>query len=97
VRHERPLLVKDGITSEKWPVNLACDSDSHVNRRVVLHAASLGQGTDGVTFPLKEGILWIFSAKIEAAQTGFNSAFRGLNAFSDTGVEDPKHPCTLPV
>jgi hypothetical protein len=28
------LLVKDGITGEKWPVNLACDSDFHVNHRV---------------------------------------------------------------
>jgi hypothetical protein len=37
---------------EKWPVNLACDSDSHVNRRQV---------TDEFTSPPKEGTLWIFS------------------------------------
>jgi hypothetical protein len=43
---ERPLLVKDGIMGEKWPVNLACDSDFHVNSKVILHAAD---------------ILWIFS------------------------------------
>jgi hypothetical protein len=29
MRHDRPLLVIDGITGEKWPVNLACDSDFH--------------------------------------------------------------------
>jgi hypothetical protein len=34
-RYDRRLLVKDGITGEKWPVNLACDSDFHVNRRVL--------------------------------------------------------------
>jgi hypothetical protein len=46
---------------EKWPVNLACDSVSHVNRRVLLHAAKLRHGTDGFTSPPKEGMLWIFS------------------------------------
>jgi hypothetical protein len=46
---------------EKWPVNLACDSDFHVNRRDLLHAANLRHGTDGFTFPPKEGMLWIFS------------------------------------
>jgi hypothetical protein len=45
MRHERPLLVKDGITGEKWPVNLAYDSGFHVNHRVLLHAASLRHGT----------------------------------------------------
>jgi hypothetical protein len=46
---------------EKWPVNLACDSDFHVNRRDLLHAANLLHGTDGFTSPPKEGMLWIFS------------------------------------
>jgi hypothetical protein len=32
-RHERPLSEKDGITGEKWLVNLAFDSDFHVNHR----------------------------------------------------------------
>jgi hypothetical protein len=41
MRHERPLLVKDGIMGEKWLVNLACDSDFHVNHRVILHALRL--------------------------------------------------------
>jgi hypothetical protein len=45
----------------KWPVSFACDSDFHVNRRVLLHAANLRYGTDGFTFPPKEGMLWIFS------------------------------------
>jgi hypothetical protein len=53
--------VKDGITGEKLPVNLGCDSDFHVNHRVLLHAANLRHGTDGFTFPPKEGMLWIFS------------------------------------
>jgi hypothetical protein len=47
--------------SEKWPVNFACDSDFHVNRRVLLHAANLLHGTDGFISLLKEGMLLIFS------------------------------------
>jgi hypothetical protein len=53
--------MKDEMTGEKWPVNLACDSYSHVNHGVLLHAANLRHGTDGFTSPLKEGMLWIFS------------------------------------
>jgi hypothetical protein len=53
--------MKDGIMGEKWPVNLACDSDSRVNHRVLLHAANLRHGTDGFTSLPKEGILWNFS------------------------------------
>jgi hypothetical protein len=52
-RHDRPLLGR----------NWACDSDLHVNRRVLLHAANLRHGTDGFTSPPKEGILWIFFAR----------------------------------
>jgi hypothetical protein len=48
---------------KKWPVNLVCDSDSHVNRRVLLHAANLRHGTDCFTSPPKEGMLWNFSPK----------------------------------
>jgi hypothetical protein len=33
---------------EKWPINLACDSDFHVNRRVLLHAANLQNGRHAV-------------------------------------------------
>jgi hypothetical protein len=53
--------VKDEITGEKCPVNLACDSNFHVNHRVLQRAANLRHGTDSFTFPLKEGMLWIFS------------------------------------
>jgi hypothetical protein len=53
--------VKDGITGEKWPVNLACDSDSHVNHRVLLYAENLRHVKDGFISPPKEGMLWIFS------------------------------------
>jgi hypothetical protein len=45
---------------EKLPVNSACDSDFHVNRRFLLHAANLRHVTDGFTSPPKEGMLWIF-------------------------------------
>jgi hypothetical protein len=38
---------------EKWLVNLACDSDFHVNRRNLLHAANLRHETDGFTSPPK--------------------------------------------
>jgi hypothetical protein len=62
-QHERPLLMKDGMMGEKWPVNLAFDSDSPVNHRVLLHAANLRHGTDGLTSPPKEGVLWIFLPK----------------------------------
>jgi hypothetical protein len=46
---------------KKWPVNLACDSDFHVYRRVLLHAANLRHETDGFTPPPKKGMLLIFS------------------------------------
>jgi hypothetical protein len=45
---------------EKWPANFACDSDFHVNHKVLLHAANLRHGTDGFTSPPKEGMLWNF-------------------------------------
>jgi hypothetical protein len=48
--------VKDRITGGKWPVNLACDFNFHVNHRDVLHAENLRHGTDGFTSPPKEGM-----------------------------------------
>jgi hypothetical protein len=33
---DRDLLVKDGSRGEEWPVNLACDSDFHINHRVLM-------------------------------------------------------------
>jgi hypothetical protein len=59
-RHNRPLLLRGEIMGEKWSVNLACDSDSHVKHRVLLHVAILRHGTDGFTSPPKEGMVWIF-------------------------------------
>jgi hypothetical protein len=56
---------------EKWPVNLAYDSDLHVNRRDLLHAAKLRHGTDGFTSPPKEVMLWIFHPKISTASAKF--------------------------
>jgi hypothetical protein len=65
---------------EKWQVNLACDSDFHVNRRVLLHAANLRHGADGFTSPPKEGMLWIFSPekKNPMASAGFEPAILGI-------------------
>jgi hypothetical protein len=73
-RRERHLLVKDGITGKKWPVNLACDSDSHVNHRGLLHATNLRHGTNGFTSPPKEGMRRIFfTRKIRQLRPGSNT------------------------
>jgi hypothetical protein len=56
-------------------VNLAYDSDFHVNRRVILHAANLRHGTDGFTSPPKEGMLWLFLKKNPTASARFEPAF----------------------
>jgi hypothetical protein len=53
-------LQRRSTPCEKLPVNLACDSDFHVNLRVLLHAANL-HGTDDFTSPQTEGMLRIFS------------------------------------
>jgi hypothetical protein len=53
-RRERPLLAKGGSLGQKWPVNLACYYDFHVNHRVHWHAANLRHGTDGFTSPRRE-------------------------------------------
>jgi hypothetical protein len=59
---------------EKWPVNLACDSDFHVNRRDLLHAENLRHGTDIFTSPPKEGMLWFCRPKNPTASAGFEPA-----------------------
>jgi hypothetical protein len=46
---------------EKWPVNFACCSDFHINRKGFSHATNLRHGADGFTSPPKEGMLRIFS------------------------------------
>jgi hypothetical protein len=83
MQHEGPLLVKDGITGEKWQVNLACDSDFHINHRVLLHAANLRHETDGFTSPPKEGMLWIFSPE--------NSDSFGQDRTRDLGYQEALH------
>jgi hypothetical protein len=85
---------------EKWPVNLACDSDFHVNHRVLLHDANLRHGTDGFTFPLKEGMLWIFSPE---KSDGFSRdrtqhqapRFSHTIAASTVGCNAVRHPHIL--
>jgi hypothetical protein len=62
---------------EKWPVNLACDSDFHVNRKDLIDAANLQHGTDGLIIPPKEGILWTFCPKNPTALAGFKPAMLG--------------------
>jgi hypothetical protein len=58
---------------EKWPVNLACDFDFHVNQRVLLHTANVLQRAGGFTSPPKEGMRWIFSS----ASAGFEHVILG--------------------
>jgi hypothetical protein len=74
---------------EKWPVNLACDSDFHVNRRVLLHAVNLRHW--------KEGMLWIFffARKIRLLRPGSNPRSLGtrgqrwqVRAWSETSVRN---------
>jgi hypothetical protein len=66
---------------EKWPINLACDSDFHVNRRVLLHAANPRHATDGFTSPPKKGMLWIFAPE---KSDGF-----GQDQTDDLGYQRP--------
>jgi hypothetical protein len=63
----------DGIGWE-MASQLVCDSDFHVYRRVLLHAANLGHGVDGFTSFPKEGMLWILSPE---KSDGFEPAILG--------------------
>jgi hypothetical protein len=69
---------------EKWPVKVVCDSDFHVNRRVLLHAANMRHETDGFTSPPKEYMLCaagrIMSMKNSSDTIGNRS--RGLSVCS---------------
>jgi hypothetical protein len=61
-RLERPLLVKGGITGEKWLNKFSLTITT--STEIVLdffHATKLRHGTDSFTSPLKEGALRIFS------------------------------------
>jgi hypothetical protein len=61
---------------EKWPVNLACDSDFHVNHRVRLHAqiCDMGQTALGEVKP-----------KNQTASAGFEPAILGIVEFKPDG------------
>jgi hypothetical protein len=64
-------------SGEKWPVNFACDSESHANHRDFLHAANLRHGANGFTSLQKEGMLRIFSPeKIRRLRPGLNPQTR---------------------
>jgi hypothetical protein len=65
---------------EKWPINLACDSNSHVNYRVLSGAANLRQGTDGFTSPPKKGMLWIFRLKNPTVSARFKPTILGTRS-----------------
>jgi hypothetical protein len=83
---------------EKWPVNLACDSDFHVNRRVLLHAAKLRHGTDGFTSPPKEGMLWIFSPEKSDGFGRFRICHLDIAVFVALVFHDPSitaEPCCI--
>jgi hypothetical protein len=48
-------------SGKEWPVNFACDSNSHINHRDFLHTANLRHGANGFTSLPKEGMVRIFS------------------------------------
>jgi hypothetical protein len=57
---------------------LPTECDFHGKCRDLLHTANLRHGTDGFTFPLKEGMLWIFfRPKNPTASAGFERANLG--------------------
>jgi hypothetical protein len=71
MRHERPLLVKDGITGEKWSVKLACYFDFHVNHMVLLHGQT-------ALLPLgRKACCGFFRPKNPTASAGFEPAILG--------------------
>jgi hypothetical protein len=86
---------------DKWPVNLACDSDFHVNRRVILRAANLRHGTNGFTSPPEEGMLWIFTHHVTKHNTPIHNILsttaelsicqKTLGTLPEDGKVMPKH------
>jgi hypothetical protein len=62
---------------EKWPVNLACNSDFHVNHRVLLQAANLRHRTDGFTSPRRKACCGFFRPKNPTASIGFEPEILG--------------------
>jgi hypothetical protein len=64
---------------EKWPVNLACDSGFHVNRRVVLHAANQDIGQADLLPLRRKGCCGFFRPKNATASAGFELAILGTS------------------
>jgi hypothetical protein len=56
---------------EKWPVKFSLTMRIPCYCRVLLHAAKLRHGTDGFTFPPKEGMLRNFALEKPTASAGF--------------------------
>jgi hypothetical protein len=54
-----PQLAKEETMNGKF----ACDPVIHIDRKVLLHAAKLGHGTDSFTSPPKEGMQRIFNTR----------------------------------
>jgi hypothetical protein len=71
---------------ELWTRNVRefwLNADFHVILRDLLHAVKLRHGTDGFTFPPKEGVLRIFFAlKIRRLRPGANLGTNGQHATS---------------
>jgi hypothetical protein len=74
---ERPLVAKRGIMGEKWPVKFSLTVRLPRHCRVLSHATNLRHGTDGFTYPPKEGRRIFFRPKNPTASAGFEPANLG--------------------
>jgi hypothetical protein len=74
-RRERPLAEESGThRGREMFQQISSRIRLPPNSRDLLHAAKLQHGTDGFTFPPKEGVLKIFSSlKIRRLRPGLNS------------------------
>jgi hypothetical protein len=80
-RHQVSPRVSPRESTRRWKVELwarnvrefCLNADFHVTFRDLLHTVKLRHGTDGFTFPPKEGVLRIFFAlKIRRLRPGVN-------------------------
>jgi len=73
-RHERPLAAEGGtLCGREVFRQISSRIRLPSNSRDLLHAANLWHGTDGITSPLREGVLRIFSPlKIRQLRPGLN-------------------------
>ena len=71
-----PAGVMDELERRNVPTNFGLESEFQFqfnNSRDLLHGANLRHGTDGFTYPPKEGVLRIFSPlKIRQLRPGLN-------------------------